>query len=58
MINRQGIVLNVLTLRNCAELGLPRTDKGLRAGSMSRGCFLTGNVIFIFAITAVILSND
>jgi len=57
MMNRQGIVLNVLTIRNCAEFGLPRTDKRLRTGSMSRGRFLTGNVIFIFAITAVILSN-
>lgn len=27
MMNQQGIVLNVLTLRNCAELGLPRTAK-------------------------------
>lgn len=58
MMNRQGIVLNVLILRNFAELGLPRTDKVLRIGSMSRGRFLTGNVIFILAITAVILSND
>jgi len=57
-MTRQGIVLNVLTLRNCAELGLPRTDKGLRTGSMSRGRFLTGNVIFIFAITTIIQSND
>lgn len=57
-MNRQVIVLNILTLRNCAELGLPRTDEGLRTGSMSRGHFLTGNVIFIFAIIAVILSND
>lgn len=57
-MSRQGIVLNVLTLRNCAELGLPRTGQGLRIGSMNWGRFLTGNVIFIFAITAVFLSID
>jgi len=58
MMNRQGIVLNVLTLHNCVELGLPRTDEGLRTDSMSRGRFLTGNIIFFFAIIAVILTND
>lgn len=56
-MNQQGIILSVLTLRNCAELGLPRTAKGLWTGSISRDRFLTGTVIFIFAITGELLSN-